>query len=323
MLDRFGRLHSYLRVSVTDRCNFRCVYCLPEEGAQYMPRKELLSYEEIARIVAAMAPMGLRRVRLTGGEPTVRRDLPDLVRAIAAVPGIDDISLTTNAHRFASQARVLADAGLNRVNISIDSLDAQRFATITRGGDLAAVLAGIEAARAARLFPIKLNMVVMRGVNDDEIVPMARYVLPHAENTILRFIEYMPFEGRWHENVPASEMRSRLEAEFGALAPVGETLGGGPAKYQRVGPLTVGFIAPLSEHFCATCNRLRLLADGHLRTCLAHEDTPSLRDVMRRGAADEELSATIRGIVRGKPAGHEAGVEGGRFFEGVMTHIGG
>lgn len=323
MLDRWGRFHSYLRVSVTDRCNFRCVYCLSEEGVEYMPRSELLRYEEIARIVQVMATMGLRRVRLTGGEPTVRRDIEDLVRALGRVEGIDDISITTNAHRFASQAQALASAGLRRVNVSLDTLDPVRFAQITRGGKLAAVLDGIAASRAARLFPIKLNMVVMRGVNDDEIVSMARHCLPHAEHTVLRYIEYMPFENRWHENVPAREMRARLEAEFGPLLPVETSLGGGPARYWQAGPLTVGFIAPLSEHFCATCNRLRLLADGHLRTCLAHEDTPSLRDVLRGGADDQALAATIRAIVRGKPAGHEAAVEGGRHFEGVMTGIGG
>lgn len=323
LLDRFGRLHTYLRVSVTDRCNFRCVYCLPEDGVQWMPRKEVLSFEEIGRIVSVMAAMGLRRVRLTGGEPTIRRDIEQLVQAVASVDGIDDVSMTTNAHRFAGQAEGLARAGLRRVNISLDSLDSGRFAKITRGGDLAAVLAGIAAARAAGLTPIKLNVVVMRGVNDDEIVPIVRHFLPFAGDTIVRFIEYMPFEGRWHENVPAVEMRERLQAEFGPLAPASVQVGGGPATYWQAGSLKVGFIAPLTEHFCASCNRLRLLADGHLRTCLAHENTPNLRDLLRNGAADEQLGSTIRSIVLGKPAGHEAEAEGGRFFEGVMTGIGG
>ena len=261
-------------------------------------------------------------MRLTGGEPTIRRDLPRLVSALAAVPGIDDISLTTNAHRFATQAKALRAAGLSRVNISLDSLDPKRFGEITRGGDLGAVLAGVEAARAAGLTPIKINMVVMKGVNDDEVLAMARWCLPHRADTILRFIEYMPFEGRWHENVSAADMRAKL-GELGELKTVDERLGGGPAKYWEVAGLRVGFIAPLTEHFCASCNRLRLLADGHLRTCLAHEETPSLRDIVRKGASDDELAGTIRAIVRGKPAGHEALTEGGRFFEGVMTGIGG
>jgi cyclic pyranopterin phosphate synthase len=323
LLDRFGRLHSYLRISVTDRCNFRCVYCLPAEGASWMPRRELLAYEEIARIVRVMAGMGLRRVRLTGGEPTVRRDIEQLVGAIASVDGIEDLSMTTNAHRFAAQAGALKAAGLRRVNISLDSLDPARFSSITRGGELAAVLQGVEAARNAGLAPIKLNAVVMRGVNDDEVVSMVEHFLEHAGDTVLRFIEYMPFEGRWHQNVPAAEMRARLEERFGRLTPVNESLGGGPASYWRVDGLTVGFIAPLTEHFCAKCNRLRLLADGHLRTCLAHENTPSLRDVLRSGASDAELEALLRSIVLGKPAGHEAETEGGVPFQGVMTAIGG
>jgi cyclic pyranopterin phosphate synthase len=244
------------------------------------------------------------------------------VRSIAVVPGIEDLSMTTNAHALARNAGRLKEAGLHRINISLDSLDPGRFASITRGGNLAAVLAGIDAARAAGLTPIKLNMVVMRGVNDDEVVAMARHFLPHAADTIVRYIEYMPFEGRWHENVSAAEMRRAL-AELGPVEPIGERLGGGPAKYWRAGGLRVGFIAPLTEHFCASCNRLRLLADGHLRTCLAHEDTPSLRDLVRSDASDDAIREVIRGIVRGKPAGHEAETEGGRYFEGVMTGIGG
>lgn len=322
LLDRFGRLHTYLRVSVTDRCNFRCVYCLPESGTTWLPREDVLRYEEIARIVRVMAPMGLRRVRLTGGEPTVRKDIEALVAAVAAVPGLAEVAMTTNAHRFAGQAAALKAAGLRRVNISIDSLDAARFAQITRGGDLAAVLAGIDAAVEAGLTPVKLNMVVMRGVNDDELVPMARWAMARAPAVQLRFIEYMPFASRWHENVPAAEMRERLGA-LGALVPEGESQGAGPAKHWRIGPLVVGFIAPITEHFCASCNRLRLLADGHLRTCLAHEDTPSLLRVLRSGADDAALAATIRTIVLGKPAGHLAEAEGGTAFEGVMTQIGG
>lgn len=322
LTDRFGRLHTYLRVSVTDRCNFRCVYCLPEEGMTWLPREDVLRYEEIARIVRVMAQAGLRRVRLTGGEPTLRRDIEALVAGVAEVPGITDVSMTTNAHAFASSAARLRAAGLRRVNISIDSLDPGRFARITRGGRLDAVLAGIEAARAAGLTPIKLNMVVMKGVNDDEVVPMVERFAPHAADTEVRFIEYMPFGARWHDTVSAAELRARL-ATLGELRPCPEGRGGGPASCWRLGELKVGFIAPITEHFCAACNRLRLLSDGHLRTCLAHENTPSLRDLLRDGASDDALLQTIRTIVRGKPAGHEALEEGGRAFEGVMTGIGG
>lgn len=327
LVDRFGRQHTYVRVSVTDRCNYRCVYCLPEEGLAWMPRDHLLTYEEIVRIVRVMAGMGVRRVRLTGGEPTVRRDLGDLVEGLAAIPGIEDLALTTNGDRFAPMAAELARRGLRRVNISIDSLRADRFARITRGGRLRPVLDAIEAARAARLFPLKLNVVVIGGENDDEVVDFARWALPHADHTVLRFIEYMPFESRRHRTVPAEELRRRL-AELGPVVPLAERpdaprLGGGPARYWRVGPLTVGFIAPLTEHFCATCNRLRLGADGRMRTCLAHEDNPSLRDLLRGGISDAALAEVLQRIVLAKPAGHAAETDGGRLFAGTMTRIGG
>ncbi|MSP54179.1 MAG: GTP 3',8-cyclase MoaA [Myxococcales bacterium] len=358
LVDRHGRLHTYMRVSVTDRCNFRCIYCMPAEGHAWLPRADVLSHEEIVRIVTVMAGSGLRRVRLTGGEPLLRRGLVSLVEAIAAVPGIDDLSMTTNAFGLAELAAPLRAAGLNRVNISIDSLDPARFSALTRGGKLAAVLDGIAAAHEAGLGPVKLNMVVMRGENDDEIVPLAEACMPGGvlaapaggraagSETVLRYIEYMPFQGRWHQNVPAREIRERL-AEAGLLestsAAVGALPGVGPATYARWTPhagaggvavatpgasVRVGFIAPLTEHFCASCNRLRLLVDGHLRTCLGYEETPSLRDLLRGSearpaATNHELLAAIAGIVQGKPAGHLAETEGGQSFEGVMTSIGG
>ncbi len=352
LVDRHGRLHTYLRVSVTDRCNFRCVYCMPAEGHVWLPREDVLSHEEIVRIVRVMAGAGLRRVRLTGGEPLLRRGLVHLVEAIASVPGIDDVSLTTNAFGLAELAAPLKSAGLSRVNISIDSLDEARFSRLTRGGRLPAVLDGIRAAHEARLGPVKLNMVVMRGENVDEVASLAAACLPGGvlgppvgtdDETVLRYIEYMPFApapgevGRWHQNVPAKELRALL-AEKGTLTADGPSArplpGVGPATYAKWTPsgsessLRVGFIAPLTEHFCARCNRLRLLVDGHLRTCLGYEDTPSLRDALRglpgrTGATDEELLALIAGIVQGKPAGHTAETEGGKSFEGVMTSIGG
>jgi len=220
-------------------------------------------------------------------------------------------------------AEKLAEAGLKRVNLSFDSLDPQRFAALTRGGSLKAVLEAIAAARKVGLWPIKLNMVVMGGENDQEILPMIRYFLPYADSTILRFIEYMPFEDRRYRNVPAAEIRRQIEQEFPLQPDESPPPGGGPARYWRAGDLKIGFISPITEHFCALCNRLRLLADGDLRTCLAHENNPNLRDLLRSGISDTELMQTLRQIVWGKPAGHEALMEGGRNFEGTMTSIGG
>jgi cyclic pyranopterin phosphate synthase len=328
LLDGFARAHTYLRVSVTDRCNYRCVYCLPDEGLSWMPRADVLRFEEIARIVRVMAPMGVRRVRLTGGEPTVRRDIEALVEGVASIPGIDDVAMTTNGHTLAKLAPRLAARGLRRVNVSLDSLDPARFAQVTRGGDLARVLDGIAAARDAGLTPVKINVVVLAGTNDDEVVRIAAFFQEHAATTIVRYIEAMPFESLSQgPTVPAATLRERLSS-LGPVRPdAAPPVGAGPARYWTVGEgaraLRVGFIAPLSEHFCATCNRLRLLADGHLRTCLAHEDTPSLRDLLRGGATDAQLADAVRAIVRGKPAGHEAHLPGGARFEGVMTGIGG
>lgn len=329
LLDRFGRLHSYLRISVTDRCNYRCVYCMPEEGLRWIPRKNLLSYEEIARLVRCFAGLGVRRVRLTGGEPTVRRDILELITALNAIPGIEDIAMTTNGHLFAPLAPEFKKRGLRRINISLDSLNPERFSRITRGGQLVPVLEAIQAARAAGLGPVKINMVVMGGLNEDEILPMARYFAPYAQDTVLRFIEYMPFEDRWHTSVPAATMRAQLSQEF-SLSPAQNTgPGWGPARYWQAAhpdhphPLQIGFIAPLTEHFCALCNRLRLSAEGDVRTCLAHENNPNLRDLLRSGADDAEIVLVLRSIVLNKPAGHEVMTEGSEHFQGIMTAIGG
>jgi cyclic pyranopterin phosphate synthase len=248
---------------------------------------------------------------------------------LGKIPGIEDLAMTTNGHLVAPLAPALKEAGLRRVNISIDTLDPQKFATITRGGQLGPVLAAIDACRSAGLGPVKLNMVVIGGENESELLPMARYVLDRAEDTMLRFIEYMPFADRWHRTVSAEEIRQELSKEFRLEPESYSGPGGGPAKYwvawhpSRTIPLRIGFIAPLTEHFCASCNRLRLLADGSLRTCLAHEKTPNLRDLLRSGASDSEVEAVLRQIVLGKPAGHESQTEGGQNFEGIMTAIGG
>ncbi len=326
LVDAYARIHDYLRVSVTDRCNYRCTYCMPATGFRPMPRAELLSLEEIARIVRVAATLGVRRVRLTGGEPTVRNNLVQLVRWIRDIPDITDLSLTTNGHAFAAMARPLADAGLSRVNISIDSLDPDSFRAITRGGDLARVLAAVDAARAAGLTPIKINCVLVAGVNDDQVFPMLERFAPHAGDTVVRFIEYMPFDkesGRHH--LPVAAVRAQVAERWG-LSPVDEVWGGGPARMWRVHATDqrVGFISAITEHFCERCNRLRLSADGHLRTCLSRDAAPSLRTLVRAGADDAALATALRSQVWGKVAGHEAHLDQGwQRFEGVMTRIGG
>lgn len=327
LVDRFGRVHTYVRVSVTDRCNYRCTYCMPAEGLTWLRRGELLSFEETHRIVGVFAGMGVRRIRLTGGEPTIRRDLRRLVELIASVPGIEDVSMTTNAHRFAAHAHALAEAGLRRVNISLDSLDAQRFAEMTRGGDLARVLDGIAKARDAGLVPIKINCVVINGTNDGEVHDFVDTFARWADDTVVRFIEFMPFDGNdlAERHLPAAVIRERLAERWSLRPGARRGCGGGPAESWILdNGLEVGFVSPITGHFCQTCNRLRLSADGHLRTCLSRDDTPSLRDVLRAGASDAELEALIRSAVWAKVPGHEAHAEGGgRMFEGVMTRVGG
>ncbi len=326
LIDRFARAHTYLRVSVTDRCNYRCTYCLPAEGVPWLPRDRVLSLEEIARLVAVFASMGVRRVRLTGGEPTVRKGLVDLVAMIAATPGIEDLAMTTNGHRFAGQAAALARAGLHRVNISLDTLDPDRFRALTRGGDLSRVLASIEAAREAGLRPVKINTVVVRGVNDDQVLSMVEH-FARWPDVVLRFIEYMPFDanGGDRRHVPVADIRQAVFGRY-TVSPAQQVAGAGPGVHWRLAETgqVVGFISPITEHFCEGCNRLRLQADGHLRTCLSRDDTPSLRDMLRAGATDDELRAAIRHMVWGKVAGHEAHTaDGWRAFEGVMTRVGG
>ncbi|NOY24420.1 MAG: GTP 3',8-cyclase MoaA [Oligoflexia bacterium] len=330
LTDQFGRTHTYLRVSVTDRCNFRCTYCMPKKGMTWMPRANLLSFEEIQRLVAVFAQAGVTRVRLTGGEPLIRRNIDRLVAAVAQTPGIQDVALTTNAQLLAPLAQSLKDAGLRRINVSFDSLRPERFKSMTRGGSLASVLTGIDAARQAGLAPIKINAVLLRDQNDDEIEDLVRFFSQWSDDTELRFIEYMPFQARWHQGVAAADVQKTLRARW-TLLPLRESsgsgpgVGAGPARTWRIAEtgLVVGFISPLTEHFCASCNRLRLMADGHLRTCLAHEDTPSLRDLLRGGANQDQLDRAVRAMVLGKPEGHRCEADGGTVFQGVMTSVGG
>lgn len=306
--DDFGRAINYLRVSVTDRCNLRCIYCMPPQGVEKDPHADILRYEELALVIRAAAEIGITKVRLTGGEPLARLGLPDFVRMIAAIPGIDDLSMTTNATLLARQAERLAEAGLHRVNVSLDTLDPERFATITRRGRLEDVWAGIAAARAAGLTPIKFNMVVVRGLNDDEIVDFARKT--RSDGWHVRFIELMPIGANvsWagDGSVPIPEVRARIERELGPLEPIHGPKGNGPARYHQLAGAegTIGFIGALSDHFCPSCNRLRLTADGRLRPCLLNEQEIDLRATLRSGAGVETIRDLLAQAIQSKPKQH-------------------
>lgn len=292
--DSFQRPISYLRVSVTDRCNLRCVYCMPPGGVSLVPRSEILTYEEIATVVRVAAEMGISKVRISGGEPLVRAGLAGLVRMVSQIEGIDDVSLTTNGVLLKEQAFELAEAGLRRVNISLDSLRRQRFKEITGYDRLSEVLEGIDQARRADLSPVKINVVVMRGVNDDELLDFA---LLSREGWNVRFIELMPLvnEGRKQtEFVSAKEMWDSISF-LGELLPCSPPLGNGPASYYQLPGAkgTIGFITPVSEHFCFKCNRLRLAADGKLLPCLLADEEVDLRPVLRKDASPEEIRKLI------------------------------
>ena len=328
-LDTFARPISYLRVSVSDRCNLRCVYCMPIEGIPLLSHQDILTFEEIERVVQTAAKMGIRKIRLTGGEPLTRAGLPKLVHMIAATPGIDDISMTTNGQLLPRYADELASAGLNRVNISLDSLRPKRYRALTRVGDLAPAWRGVQAAEAAGLAPVKINSVVVRGFNDDEVVDFARLTL--AEERHIRFIEVMPLghSDLWAENgfVSMQEVRERIETALGPLSQVGldaPVIGNGPARYWRLPDAagTLGFISPVSDHFCAGCNRLRLTADGRLLPCLLSDMEIDLRDPLRSGIDDAELKALLANAVARKPARHHL-EEGEHPVKREMAQIGG
>jgi cyclic pyranopterin phosphate synthase len=311
-LDAYDRPISYLRISVTDRCNLRCIYCMPEEGVPWRPHEHVLRYEEIETIVRAAAELGITKVRLTGGEPLVRLGIADLVRKIASIDGIDDLAMTSNGVLLARHAEELADAGLHRVNISLDTLDPDRFRRITRCGKLDDVLSGIESAAREGLRPIKINTVVIRDLNDDEVVDLAAKTLA-APWWNIRFIELMPvgngglMDEAWDEKVvTAQEIRRRIESTLGQLQPARMMTGGGPARYYRLPGAkgTIGFITPVSEHFCYRCNRLRLTADGQLRPCLLSDQEIDLRTPLRRGADADEIKALIVQGINCKPMHH-------------------
>ncbi|MBE3585504.1 GTP 3',8-cyclase MoaA [Desulfofundulus thermocisternus] len=326
MEDRYQREINYLRVSVTDRCNLRCRYCMPPQGVSVVPRREILSLEEITRVVEAATEVGVKKVRLTGGEPLVRRGITELVRKLAGIPEIDDVALTTNGILLAGKAEQLKAAGLCRVNISLDTLKPERFSFITRGGSLEAVWRGIEKSLEIGLHPVKLNAVVVRGFNDDEICDLARLSIKHPLH--VRFIELMPFgtaAGYSREgHVPAAEIRSLIEKELGQLQEVRKLAGSGPARYYRLpgAPGTIGFISAVSDHFCGRCNRLRLTATGALRPCLFSEHEIDLKGPLRRGATRDELAGLIARAIQDKPGWHRLGQENFRTRKN-MSQIGG
>ena len=323
--DSFQRPINYLRISVTDRCNLRCIYCMPAEGVELMSHEDILTYEEIHTVARAAAELGINKVRLTGGEPLVRSGLSELIRMLAQIDGIDDISLTTNGTLLSRYAAELKRAGLQRVNVSLDTLKPDKFSLITRSNiALDDVLAGIEAARSVGLDPVKLNMVVVSGVNDDEILDFTTKTID--EGWHVRFIEFMPLGGVGSSNsrfAPVSEMRKRLE-QVGELQPCLPDVGNGPARYFRFPNArgTVGFITPVSEHFCFHCNRLRLTADGRLRLCLLAEDEIDLRQSLRSGASLAEMKQLIEAAVADKPLRHRL-AEGLTSEDRPMTQVGG
>lgn len=323
--DAYGRPMTYLRISLTDRCNLRCVYCMPALGAKFAPRDELLTDDEIMTVVRTAAKIGFTKIRLTGGEPTIRPHVVDLVRQIAATDGIDDVAMTTNGLLLGRMAQDLKDAGLQRINISIDTLIPERFTQITRGGKIEKVWAGIEAAERAGLSPIKLNAVVVRGQNDDEVADLAALTLTKPWQ--MRYIEVMPLEGVGDVHdaglVTTAETIELIEAKHGTLEPL-EAPPGDPARVYRLpgGMGTIGFISPVSQPFCAFCNRIRLTADGKLRLCLLRNDEVDVREILRGGGTEQDLIEQFRLGVWRKPWGHGL-AEGDRNTGRGMSQIGG
>lgn len=307
MKDSYGREIDYLRIALTDRCNLRCVYCMPLAGLTFIPNKELLSPAELERVARAATAVGIRKIRLTGGEPTLRHDLVEIVERLAHIPGIDELVMTTNGIRLPQLAGDLAQAGLQRVNIHVDSLSEHRLARIMRLNSLKKAWAGIEAAEWAELRPIKINMVVTRGYNERDVVELARLTLVHDWH--VRFIELMPLgtpaEIAFNHYVSSAESIAQIEAQLGPLFPLYEGAIVGEAKLYRLpGSLgTVGFISPVSAPYCDRCSRMRLTADGRLRLCLLTEDELDIRETLRHGGSDQDLTTLFQQAIVAKPKG--------------------
>jgi cyclic pyranopterin phosphate synthase len=323
LIDRFGRSIEYLRLSVTDRCDLRCSYCIPKGFKDFEEPEHWLTFDEIERVVGAFARLGTRRVRLTGGEPLLRRDLSKLAARLSALPGLTDLSLSTNATQLAKHAQALKAAGVSRLNISLDSLRGECVSEITGRDSLASVMDGLMAAKTAGFAPIKINMVAMKGVNDQDIEPMVAFCIEHG--FILRLIEAMPMgaTGRNAQYLSLQEVLPPLRDKFG-LVPQAMDLGGGPARYWSSpdGSFTLGLITPISQHFCATCNRVRLSVDGTLYMCLGQEEKFELRPLLRAGVSDAELEAALREAIELKPERHEFKEKPGKIVR-IMSKTGG
>lgn len=305
LADRFGRQIDYLRLSVTDRCDLRCTYCIPEGFKGFEEPEDWLTFDEIERLVAAFGRLGVKRLRLTGGEPLLRRDITDLSSRLSSLPGIEDLSLSTNCTQLSKHADSLKQAGVTRINASLDSLRPDRLASITGRDSHAKIMDGLMAAKAAGFAPIKINMVVMQGINDDEIDDMVAFCIEHG--FILRMIETMPMgaTGRNAQYLDLQPIKERLRARFGLVD--GVIPGGGPARYMKKpdGSFSIGFITPISQHFCATCNRVRLSVEGTLYMCLGQNERFEFRPLLRGGASDTELESAIRNAIELKPERHE------------------
>lgn len=327
LIDTFGRTHTNLRLSVTDRCNIRCFYCMPAENVVFRPREELLTFEEIERFVHVAARLGINKLRLTGGEPLVRSDLHLLVRKLVAVPGIADVALTTNGILLAEQAEDLKSAGLHRLNISLDSLSEDVFERISRRKGLQKVLDGIFAARRAQFEKIRLNAIAIRGITEEEIVPLALFA--REQDLELRFIEFMPLdaEGNWtdEEVLTGKAIRAILESEFCQLDPVPRNDPSQPAVDFRFsdGVGRIGFINPVSQPFCGDCNRLRLTAEGQIRNCLFSTTEWDARASLRQGGTDEELTQLLKDCVQAKKQAHGIGEADFEKPARAMYQIGG
>ena len=309
LIDTFDRIHDSLRISVTDRCNIRCFYCMPEDNVKYMPREEILSFEEIERVVRVAASLGVTKVRITGGEPLIRKDLPVLIGKLSAIPGIQDLALTTNGVLLARNAQALYDAGLRRLNVHLDTLDRERFQRITRRDDLQNVLDGLETAQRLGFGPIKINAVAVKNLIEPDVVPLARF--GREQGYEIRFIEFMPLDsqGLWSRGnvLSADEIIETLSREISPLVEIPDRDPRAPATEYRYsdGGGRVGFIASVTRPFCLNCNRIRLTSDGKLRYCLFAIEETDVRGLLRNGAPDEEIAATIRENVRQKWIGHE------------------
>ncbi len=327
LLDRFGRVHDSVRLSVTDRCNLRCFYCMPETNAEFVARDRLLSFEEIVRLVRLLVLRGgVKSVRLTGGEPLVRRQLDGLVAMLAGIPGLDDLSLTTNGLLLADQAKSLREAGLQRVNVSLDTLDEDVFRKITRRDGLKKTIAGIDAAIACGFDSVKLNALALRGISEDEVVRLIKFTTERG--VTMRFIEFMPLDGdrAWQkEDVLSGNTLLQIIADhFGSVSDPSRRNHSQPAEdFSIPGGGSVGIIRSVTEPFCSACNRLRITADGSIRNCLFARDEVPLRNLMRSGASDDELLAAIRRCLIGKKASHGIDSEGFSPPERPMYAIGG